>query len=461
MKKFFTLFAVAMMTATTMWAGVTTYSPVKEYNMRPKADGSNFDAKKDASANATFEINHNARFFALQQYTISNLADVESLTLSLKGASSHGTDALAVWAVSTAWTEESTAAEINTLYATATGLNPGVAGTTTATYLLRNKSNTKTDLTDSNRECTFVIDGNALKALKQTASAEGTFTLLITNNKETVESNGNSKRQYYTSGYATESLRPTLAATSPDPVKDVDCWTLSTNWKSTRTGGSTAVNEGVLAVTSGTDNTSRGDIKNTIDSYHLDANKVVFIELACTAEGSKTNWQDRKVSFSTLIPALDAETRYVIEQFVAIESVNLTNGHELLYFNLAAEDKYNTVSTPVIFKEGDTGNKLQPEQKAEVGAALAAQQKVTIGNVGFTLINAKVEGQAVPTNYNVYKMGSAKDIATLAAEYGFTPTAISEVEDTVNAKAAKMVVKNGRLVIEKNGKQWSVAGQEL
>ena len=215
MKKIFTLFAAALMAAAT-WADSNNYYPTSEYNVRPKVDGTGFDSstpKAASETNASFEINQNSRFFALQQYTVANIASAESLSLTLLGASSWGTDALALWIVTTDWSASSTASEFNTLYSTATGVTPGTAGTTTTTYLLKDKSNIKTG--DTDRTCTFNITGDALSLVKSNASFAGTFTILITNNVSTVESNGNSKRQYYSSGNATESLRPYITVTTP------------------------------------------------------------------------------------------------------------------------------------------------------------------------------------------------------------------------------------------------------
>lgn len=210
-KFFFTLFSALMLTAS-LWAQDGTYSPTLEYNLRPKADGSNYDAKKEAKApNVAFEINHYARFCVVQKYTIANLDAVKKLTLSLRGDNAWGTDALAVWALNGVWTISTSAADFKTIYENTTGVVPGTTGTTTTTYLLRDKSNTKSDVDANNvRTCTFVIEGTALETLKKQASADGTFMLLITNNKDAVSANSNAKRQMYSQGCETETYRSIL-----------------------------------------------------------------------------------------------------------------------------------------------------------------------------------------------------------------------------------------------------------
>ena len=60
-----------MVGVTSAWAGDIT--PSAEVNYRPKSDKSGFDSstpKEASETNNKFEVNHNARFFALQKYIL-------------------------------------------------------------------------------------------------------------------------------------------------------------------------------------------------------------------------------------------------------------------------------------------------------------------------------------------------------------------------------------------------------
>ncbi len=197
------------------WADNTIY-PSEEVNYRPKSDKSGFDSSTPKSASETnnkFEVNHNSRFFALQRYTVPNLTYVKSLRLTLKGTSSMAINELAIWVYNSNTTLPTTANADNasalfTAYKTVTGVDLGATGTNTTTYLLKDAASGNS--TDGDvKTAYFDISGDALTALKNAAS-DGTITLLITNKTDHVNGNSNQKREYFTSGHATESLRPTL-----------------------------------------------------------------------------------------------------------------------------------------------------------------------------------------------------------------------------------------------------------
>lgn len=202
---------------TSAWAGDIT--PTKEVNYRPKSDKSGFDSstpKEASETNNKFEVNHNARFFALQQYTVENLEYVKSLRLTLRAASSMAINELAVWiynsntlpTTTTSETATATATALFDAYKAVTGVDLGATGTNTTTSLLKDAATGNS--TDGDvKTAYFDITGDALTALKAAASS-GTFTLLITNKTDHVNGNSNQKREYYTSGHATEALRPTL-----------------------------------------------------------------------------------------------------------------------------------------------------------------------------------------------------------------------------------------------------------
>ena len=135
-----------------------------------------------------------------------------------------------------------------------------------------------------------------------------------------------------------------------------------------------------MNITSGSDNAKRGDIKNSADSYRLDGNKVVFYEIACTSADVTTNANDRKVSF---VINVDGKA-YTVEQYMYKGANTLSNGHELVYFDLTNIEQYGKEKTPVIYIT--KGTNLTVEEKTALGEKIAAMESITLSNVGFTLI---------------------------------------------------------------------------
>ena len=91
-------------------------------------------------------------------------------------------------------------------------------------------------------KATFTIQGSALATIKANAAADGTFTLLLTNNDLT---NSNNHRSYLSNNSANdEATRPTLVATVETP---------SVINKTTGEGYSTLSDAFSAAVTAGAD----------------------------------------------------------------------------------------------------------------------------------------------------------------------------------------------------------------
>lgn len=215
-----------MVGVTSAWAATVT--PTLEVNFRAAEGLSSWTTVKEASeTNNLFEINHNARFFALQRYEVANLDRAKTIRLSLYAGSGHGVDALAIWVVpnttygttanfSTSWTSSTSTSDVATAYSSVTGVTLGASGTITTAYLLKD-TKTSNSNDGSLYWAYYDITGDDLQKLKNNASYDettGTFTILITNQSSVVAGNTSSKRQYYSSGHATTANRPTIEATS-------------------------------------------------------------------------------------------------------------------------------------------------------------------------------------------------------------------------------------------------------
>ena len=158
---------------------------------------------------------------------------------------------------------------------------------------------------------------------------------------------------------------------------------------------------------SGTDNTKRGDIKNA-SSIELGANKVIFYEIECTADDVSLNDSDKKFGYTATITAFDSKA-VVNEQVVKKGSQTVNSTHMLVYFDLS------TTNANTAYFTGDSGNKFTDDQKNSYKTALIAATDVTISSPNFTLIGSAA------TNFKIYKMGSAKSVNALLAEYGISP----------------------------------------
>lgn len=172
--------------------------------------------KEASETNNEYEINYYKGFYALQKYTVENLAAVKKLTLNIAGPSAAGQDAVAIWAFSiNDWTVSSDATTITNAVTTIVGLAPhSSTGDATTNYLL-NSCGSNRQTIDGVQYCHFEIQGEALTRLKASASGN-TITLLVTNRTQDLKAN--SQRKYYSSGHATEAYRPYIEVNETYPA---------------------------------------------------------------------------------------------------------------------------------------------------------------------------------------------------------------------------------------------------
>lgn len=188
------------------------------------------------STNTEYEINYYSGFFALQKYTVENLAAVKSLTVHIYGDTNKGHDAMAIWAFNdNEWTTSSDdASTLVGKVAEVVGIAPRATTGTANTPLVNGTNNRYT--ADGVQHCLFVISGTALEKLKEAATGN-TFTLLITN--RTGDLMANHQRKYYTSGQTIVPFRPYIEVTDtyPAAVGNVGYETLNAAFDGITTSG--------------------------------------------------------------------------------------------------------------------------------------------------------------------------------------------------------------------------------
>ena len=201
------------------WAADVTYTPVLDVNFRTGAGNTSWQTVKNAAdeGNTDFELTSTAGFFALQKYTIPQLQNATKLVLTMTTGSKAGVDAVRLWSLPvTNWTASSGIDDIYPKVKEVLGIDLRATEGTANTPLV-----TAAKVANSNpAQATWTITGTALATIKQNAAADGTFTLLFTNDNLTNSSN---KRSYLSSNTANaEANRPTLVATLDIPtVKNV------------------------------------------------------------------------------------------------------------------------------------------------------------------------------------------------------------------------------------------------
>ena len=192
-------------------------APTNELLFRTNGDNSAWNSgfpKEANSTNQDYEINYYNGFYALQKYTVENLAAVKSLTVHIFGDSSKGHDAMAIWALGTNdWSSSSDASTLTSTVSAVVGLAPHSSSGDANSPLINGTSNRYT--ADGVQHCLFVISGDALATLKASAT-DNTFTLLITNRIDNLKSN--TQRRYYTSGNSIVPFHPYIEVTSTYPA---------------------------------------------------------------------------------------------------------------------------------------------------------------------------------------------------------------------------------------------------
>ena len=213
--QFFTLLLMMLAGVNAAWAEDTTYSPVLDVNFRTNAGNTGWQTVKNAAddGNNDFELTSTAGFFALQKYTVKDLQNATKLVLTMTTGAKAGVDAVRLWAFPlNDWTADTGIDDIYPKVKEALGVD------LRATEGEANEPLVKAaKVADSNpAKATWTISGTALATIKQNAAADGTFTLLFTNDNLT---NSNNKRSYLSSNSANaEANRPTLVATVATPA---------------------------------------------------------------------------------------------------------------------------------------------------------------------------------------------------------------------------------------------------
>lgn len=273
LKRFYSLTLVLLCSLMTAWAGDVTICPTLDVNFRTAAGNTAWNSGFPKSAadegNKDFELTYAAGLFALQKYTVPDLANATKLVLTLTVGSKSGVDAVRVWAFTkNDWTAESGIDDIVPLVTAQTGLAPRATEGTANSPLV-----TGSKVTGSNpAKATFTITGTALATIKANASEDGTFTLLLTNNDLI---NSNNKRSYLSINDANdEANRPTLTATIEAP---------SVVNKTTGIGYSTLTEAFNAAVAAETDAELEVNADQTL-SGRLTLNKAIAITITPTTD---------------------------------------------------------------------------------------------------------------------------------------------------------------------------------
>lgn len=223
-----------------------------------------------------------------------------------------------------------------------------------------------------------------------------------------------------------------------EPIdENINYWNLTTNWASTRTNGKVELTEdGYLAVTSGTDNAKRGDIKDTKSIYYLQNHTVVFYTCEVTNVETIQAYGDMKFGYNAVVPAFDPELGVQNEQMMRKNSDQqyiLEDGSQLVYFDLA------TTNANKAFFEGNSGEAFDGTKKDQYRNLLVADQETEIYNPTFTLIAKDA------SNFVIKSMGTAKDVETLIDIVVNGGTGINELNEVAKAPRGIYDVQGRRL----------------
>lgn len=194
----------------------TSYSPDLDVCFRTAAGntGWNNGFPKNAAdeGNTNFEGNYFAGLFVLQKYTVANIQDATSLTLTLTDTGTTGVDGTMVWCYPNSdWTADASVDDVVSAVTEVVGVAPRSSEGTVNTPLATGKK-----VPDSNpKQGYFTLTGSALEVVKASATSDGTFTLMITD-KNLIS---NSSRKFYSSNTANaEAVRPVLTITAEEPA---------------------------------------------------------------------------------------------------------------------------------------------------------------------------------------------------------------------------------------------------
>lgn len=214
--KSFALAVVTMLSISASAQTETTYAPTLDVDFRTVAGNTAWNSGFPKSAadegNKDFELTYTAGLFALQKYTVAELKNATKLVLTLTVGSKSGVDAVRLWSFpNTTWTAESGVDDIVPVVTSVVGIAPRDTEGTPNEPLVKGSKVKDSDPA----KVTYTIQGAALSTIKANADADGTFTLLLTNDKLTDTSN---KRSYLSiNSENAEENRPTLVVTAETP----------------------------------------------------------------------------------------------------------------------------------------------------------------------------------------------------------------------------------------------------
>ena len=217
-KRILFLLTVLLSSMSTMWAQTETpYSPVLDVDFRTAAGNTAWNSGFPKSAaddgNTDFELTYAAGLFALQKYTVPDIQNATKLVLTMTVGSKSGVDAVRLWSfTNNSWDAATGVDDIVPAVTSIVGIAPRATEGTPNSPLV-----TGAKVAESNpAKATWTITGTALATIKANAAADGTFTLLFTNNDLL---NSNNKRSYLSNNTANdEANRPLLVATTTAPA---------------------------------------------------------------------------------------------------------------------------------------------------------------------------------------------------------------------------------------------------
>lgn len=217
-KRILFLLTVLLSSIATMWAQIETpYSPVLDVDFRTAAGNTAWNSGFPKSAaddgNTDFELTYTAGLFALQKYTVPDIQNATKLVLTMTVGSKSGVDAVRLWSIPvTEWDASTGVDDIVPTVTSIVGIAPRATEGTPNSPLVTGAKVAESDPA----KATWTITGTALAAIKANAAADGTFTLLFTNNDLL---NSNNKRSYLSNNTANdEANRPSLVATTTAPA---------------------------------------------------------------------------------------------------------------------------------------------------------------------------------------------------------------------------------------------------
>ena len=202
--------------ASNAWAE-DTFSPVLDVNFRTNSSNNGWESewpKSAVSEGVTWmQLKSTAGQFALQKYTVSDLKHATQLVLTLTVGSWSGVDAVKLWAFpNTDWTASSDCSTLYPIVKQVLGVDlRSTAGTPNSPLVSGAK------VAESNpAKATFTITGDALAKIKGTATADGTFTIMLTN--DNLINSGNQRSYLSDNTSNAEGNRPilTLSTTETD-----------------------------------------------------------------------------------------------------------------------------------------------------------------------------------------------------------------------------------------------------